>query len=381
MSPPAGWSGVRRVLAVRLDNLGDLLMTTPALAAIRTADPAMRLGLLTSPAAAAAAPHLPFVDEVIAGRVPWMPGGADADCAALAARLAAGHWEAAVIFTVCTQSALPAAMLLRAAGIPRVLAQVRENPYALVSDWVRETDRLEPGRPELPPPRHEVQRALDLVAHAGWHASDTRLRFEPGAAAHARIADRLRAAGVGDWAVLHPGASAPSRRWPATRFAAVARGLSAAGLTPVLAGSAEECAPVVSALPPGVALSLAGALDLGELAALIDGARVLVANNSGPAHLAAAVGTPVVCLYAGTNPQHRPWRVPCRVLAEPVPCAPCLRSICPEGHHACLERVTADTALQAARELIAETRPTRPPPEPHPAKDLRMTSTPPEPVR
>jgi len=101
------------------------------------------------------------------------------------------------------------------------------------------------------------------------------------------------------------------------------------------------------------AISLAGQLDLGELAALIDAADVLVANNSGPAHLAAALATPVVDLYALTNPQHTPWLVPARVLNHPVPCRNCLKSRCPEGHHDCLRRVAPEDVAGAAIELLA----------------------------
>jgi ADP-heptose:LPS heptosyltransferase len=96
-------------------------------------------------------------------------------------------------------------------------------------------------------------------------------------------------------------------------------------------------------------------LTLGELAALIEMAPVLISNNTGPVHLAAAVGTPVVDLYALTNPQHTPWQVPNRVLFHDVPCKYCYKSICPEGHQDCLRQVTPDRVVQAARELLEET--------------------------
>ncbi len=86
--------------------------------------------------------------------------------------------------------------------------------------------------------------------------------------------------------------------------------------------------------------SVAGELDLADLAALIERAPLLLSNNTGPAHIAAAVGTPVVDLYALTNPQHTPWEVPHRVLNHDVPCKYCYKSVCPEGHHDCLRRVS-----------------------------------------
>src|SRR5687767_11851045 len=102
-------------------------------------------------------------------------------------------------------------------------------------------------------------------------------------------------------------------------------------------------------------LSLAGTLDLGHLAALLSHAPVLISNNTGPVHIAAAVGTPVVDLYALTNPQHTPWGVPSRVLFHDVPCKNCYKSVCPEGHHDCLRLVPPAAVVAAARELLCET--------------------------
>src|SRR5205823_4450946 len=102
--------------------------------------------------------------------------------------------------------------------------------------------------------------------------------------------------------------------------------------------------------------SLAGRLDIVELAALIDLAPLLIANNTGPVHLAAAVGTPVVDLYALTNPQHTPWAVPCRVLSHDVACKYCYKSVCPEVHHRCLDAILPQTVVAAACELLEETQ-------------------------
>src|SRR5439155_6560281 len=124
-----------------------------------------------------------------------------------------------------------------------------------------------------------------------------------------------------------------SRRYPPEKFAEVARLLSAdVGLQPLFTGSAQEC-PLVDQIRARAGVrswSLTGCLRLGELGALLSLAPLLIANNTGPVHVAAAVGTPVVDLYALTNPQHTPWRVPCRVLFHEVPCKYCYKSICPQ---------------------------------------------------
>jgi ADP-heptose:LPS heptosyltransferase len=103
-------------------------------------------------------------------------------------------------------------------------------------------------------------------------------------------------------------------------------------------------------------MNLAGQLGTEELAAVIDAATLLVSNNTGPVHIAAATGTPVVVLYALTNPQHTPWKVPSRVLFHDVPCRNCYRSVCPEGHHNCLRLVTPEEVVSAATDLLKETQ-------------------------
>jgi ADP-heptose:LPS heptosyltransferase len=93
------------------------------------------------------------------------------------------------------------------------------------------------------------------------------------------------------------------------------------------------------------------------LGALIEGADLLLTNNTGPAHLAAALGTPVVDLYALTHPQQTPWRVPARVISHAVECRNCMKRVCPQQHHACLHRIDTNRVVGAALELLAEQRP------------------------
>jgi len=341
-----GWHAAVRILAIRLDAMGDVLMTTPALRALKELPQRPTLALLTSPAGADAARLVPELDEVLAWDAPWMKATAAPDPGgdrAFVDRLGARGFDAAVVFTVYSQSPWPAALLAHLAGIPRRLAHGRENPYHLLTDWVPERE------PEAGV-RHEVRRQLDLVAAVGARTRDERLslRIPPGARRRMRAA--LRARGVdadAPFVLLHPGASAPSRRYP--RFGEVCERLAACGWPAVVARDARDPAPPHA--PPGAAaLELAS---LGELAALVSLASVLVANNSGPAHVAAAIGTPVVVLYALTNPQHTPWRVPSEVLFHPVPCGFCYKSRCVAGHHACLSGVSPAEVVAAVERRLA----------------------------
>jgi lipopolysaccharide heptosyltransferase II len=353
------WSEARDVLCVRLDGLGDVLMTTPAIRALREQQRGRRITLLTSPAGAAVAALVPEIDDVWIHESPGMkaspsrPNGA-AD-RALVEQLRARRFDAAVVFTVYSQSPLPAALVCAQADVPLRLAHCRENPYHLLTDWVRET---EPDSGI----RHEVRRQLDLVAAVGARTADERLSLKAPAGAAAAVEAELSGRGIDPsrpLVVVHPGATAPSRRYPAAGFARTVRGLVRDLFCEVvLTGSAQE-APLVEAIrdeADAPAFTLAGRLRLGELAALIDRAALVVANNTGPAHMAAALGTPVVDLYALTNPQHTPWAVPHRVLNRDVPCRYCYRSVCPESHHACLALVPPEEVVAAARELLAGTR-------------------------
>jgi ADP-heptose:LPS heptosyltransferase len=136
-------------------------------------------------------------------------------------------------------------------------------------------------------------------------------------------------------------------------------GLTTAGVRVVFTGTGDERALVSTiqheARAPSA--SLVGRLGTAELAAFLARARVLVSNNTGPVHVAAAMGTAVVDLYAQTNPQHTPWCVPHRLLFHDVPCKYCYKSVCPEGHHDCLRRVEPATVVAATLELLSATAP------------------------
>jgi lipopolysaccharide heptosyltransferase II len=347
------WQHAKNLLCIRLDYLGDVLMSTPALRALKQALPGRRVTLLTSAGGAAAARFIPEIDDAISYAAPWLKSSDAHDSRldlAMIERLRRNRYDGAVIFTVYSQNPLPAAMMCYLAGIPLRLAHCRENPYQLLTDWVRETEPQDQVR-------HEVRRQLDLVAAIGARPDDERLSFRVRSADSAWVCSLLQRLGVEPgrrWLVLHPGASAPSRRYPPAQWAAAARMLAQQLHCPLLfTGSADEAELVeqICREVPG-ALSLAGQLDLGRLAALIALAPLLISNNTGPAHLAAALGTPVVDLYALTNPQHAPWQVPNRVLFEDVPCRFCYKSVCPQGHQRCLTGVAPERVADAAIDLL-----------------------------
>ncbi|MES2354882.1 MAG: glycosyltransferase family 9 protein [Pseudomonadota bacterium] len=352
------WRAAKNILCVRLDNLGDVLMTTPAMRALKLSEPDRRIVLLASHAGAAAARFIPEVDEVIEYQSPWMKSTKRHDATldhAIVRALRRHKFDAAVIFTVYSQSPLPAALLCYFAEIPLRLAHCRENPYQLLSDWIADPE------PENVV-RHEVRRQLDLVAAIGSVTVDERLSFAVSFADLTWARERLQAIGVDitrRWFLLHPGASAASRCYPPELWAEAARQITIEADCPVvLTGSANE-APLVENIRCLIgtrAHSLVGQLELGQFAAVVSLAPLLLCGNTGPVHVAAAVGTPVVDLYALTNPQHTPWQVPNRVLFHDVPCRFCYKSVCPKGHNDCLRKITPAQIVEASMWLLDQGR-------------------------
>ncbi|MFB9245405.1 glycosyltransferase family 9 protein [Massilia antarctica] len=358
MSTP-DWANARNVLCVRLDAMGDVLMCTPAIHAVKQARPNRVLTLLSSASGVALAPYLDDVDAVIGYAAPWIKAGGGhppSSDSAFIARLAERRFDAAVIFTSYSQSALPAALMCYMAGIPLRLGHCRENPYRMLSHWVRESE------PESVI-RHEVRRQLDLVGkvgcRVGYRADDARMQFAVRPCDVEAVRHMLGERGIEPrqpWVLMHPGASAPSRRYPPGRWAEVIRALARrTGCPIVLTGDAHE-AELIDGIRSACGVrthSLAGQLDVGQLGAALRLATVVLSNNTGPAHIAAAVDTPLATLYALTNPQHTPWQVESRLLFHDVPCRFCYKSVCPELHHDCLDKVAPHDVVEAVCSLMA----------------------------
>jgi lipopolysaccharide heptosyltransferase II len=354
----AHWQRARRVLIVRLDNLGDVLVTTPAIHAVRQALPDAEITLLASPVGAQAGRLNPDIDDVIEYQSPWMDPWRElplepAREQAMIARLGEGRFDGAIIFTSFRQSPLPSAYLCYLANIPLRVAASIDGPGSLLTTRHKHPERM----------MHEVERGLDLVGALEMGTDDTRLRLvvpddardEALAAFALRRIDRSR-----PLIVVHPGCSMPARTYSWERFADVTQQLvEQEAATVVLTGveRERELTERVRGKVEGIAgesvFSLAGDLSFPGLCAIIEMADLTITNNTGPMHVSAAVGTPVVALFALTNPpeQWGPWQVPYRLLNHNVPCRICYSRVCPYGHE-CLSLVTPDDVVAAARELL-----------------------------
>ena len=336
----------RPVLVARLDNAGDLLLAGPAIRAVARDHPVL---LAVGPNGRAAADVLPGVDDVIELAAPWVladPEPLDARALArFSAEVTARRPRSAAILTSSHQSPLPLALVLRLAGVPEVAGISLDYPGSLL-------DHRIPGDPDL----HEAERALAIVGRLGHElpdGDDGRLAVAvPPGPPPPPLPD-------GPYVVVHPGASVTARTLAPDRWRDVAAALAAAGRCVVVTGSAAE-AGLTAHVAGGArdAVDLGGACSFAQLAAVLAGADAVACGNTGPLHLAAAVGTPVAAVFAPTVPldRWRPWKVPHVVLGDQgVPCAGCRARDCPLPGQPCLAPVGPDAVVAAVAELAGGT--------------------------
>ncbi|CAM04759.1 ADP-heptose:LPS heptosyltransferase [Saccharopolyspora erythraea NRRL 2338] len=330
-----------RVLVVRLDNAGDVLLAGPAIRAVAAG--ADEVVLLAGPRGSAAGELLPGVDRVVEWCAPWIdpePGPVtDEEMTRFVRRVREIGPDAAVVFTSFHQSPLPLALLLRMAGVGWIGAISEDYPGSLLD--LRHRVDGDPPEPE---------RALSLARAAG---------FEPPPGDDGRLAVRRPlpdvSALVGEpgYVVVHPGASAPARQAPPERSAGHVDALVLAGHRVVVTGAPAD-KDLTAEAAGDRALDLGGRTDLAELAAVLDGADVVVAPNTGPAHLAAAVGTPVVSLFAPVVSPLRwaPYGVPVVLLGDQAaPCRDTRARECPVPGHPCLAGVSGEDVVRAVERL------------------------------
>ena len=334
----------RRLIA-RLDNVGDVLLTGPSVRAVAAGgEPVV---FLAGPRGAEAAALLPGVDEVIVFDAPWValrPSPVDeTTMTALVDRIRMKSIETALILTSFHQSPLPLALLLRLAGVKWIGATCVDYPGALL-------DLRHPYHEAL----HEVEQSLSLCAASGFSLpddDDARLRLRP--LDPATVPD-------GRYVIVHAGASVPARGLPPGPAAGAVQLLAETGYHVIVTGTASElplARSIAAGAPPGSTTMRCGTTSLVDLAALVQGAEVVVCGNTGMAHLAAATGTPVVEAYAPVVPAHRwrPWRVPHVLLGDlDVACAGCRARVCPLPAQVCLAPFTPLDVLEAVQTLAVE---------------------------
>ena len=344
-----------RILALQLKRIGDLILTTAALRALRAAWPEAHLALAVAPGCAGLLGAVPAINAgVVLGRgrgfAPWQ-------------QVLTGAWDLCVDFTGTDRSAL--AVALSRAAERATFAWVKKSKLRAVAfnRFVEAVVRE----------RHTADHYLDLVEGAiadDWHRPSARRVAERGtrvecstqAEPELALPDEARAAaarftGAGEFAVIHPGTARAEKFWLPERWAEVITHLRARhGIECVLTGGADDferahIAKIQTALDKP-ALNLAGKIDLLTFAAVIERAKICVSCDTGAVHLAAALRTPQVALFGPTNPFHwRPRHDRAVVLSAAQPDAP-LTVFTPRMKGAPMERISTELVIGAIAQLI-----------------------------
>jgi ADP-heptose:LPS heptosyltransferase len=336
-----------RVLVARLDGAGDVVLAGPAVRAVAAA---AEVTLLCGPAGAAAGRLLPGVADVLTWACPWVladpPPVRGADVSRFVAIVAAGGFDAAVVLTSFHQSPLPLALLLRLAGIRSIGGASVDYPGALLDV------RLRPGE-DLAEDQPEPERMLAIARAAGFPLPPG----DDGALAVLTPPDVTGLLPAAPYVVVHPGGAAAARRWPAGAAAELVDLLARGGRQVVVTGGPDE-RELTGRVAGRDGLDLGGRTDLAELTGVLAGATAVVVGNTSAAHLAAAVGTPVVSLFAPVVPavRWRPYRVPQVLLGDQsAPCRNSRATRCPVVGHPCLADVRPADVVRALDRLAGAT--------------------------
>lgn len=307
------WASCKNILVIRPDNMGDLIMSSPAIRALKETF-GCRITVLTSHLAAEAAKLIPEIDDTIITSVPWVKNGrpiSPDELMNLTQSIKARNFDACVVFTVYSQNPMPSAMLAWIAGIPKRLSYCRENPYDVINYWLPDP---EPYNVIL----HQVERDLKLVKHVSATTSEQDIRLEIPTVAIDNAKTKLDEImpGVTDFVVVHAGVSDLKRAYPLDKWIQLAKSITLKLNLPVVFTGVASEKPLTDNLQKGtgnLSYSTAGIFTLTELAAVLYKSRMLISVNTGPVHIASGLKLPVIVLYAQTNPQHTPWMTECSV--------------------------------------------------------------------
>jgi heptosyltransferase-1 len=348
-----------RLLVVRLGAMGDILHALPAVTALRQMHPSWVIGwvveprwraLLAAPGAAARGPSMPVVDALhFAPTRDWrgrpLSMSTLRGIQSLRRELRSAGYDAVIDL----QGAIRSAVVGRMAGHRRVIGEAAPREH--LASWLF-TDRV------VTHGAHVIEQDFELAAQiAGDELEPGPPQLPVNPAAEAWCDDLLRSSGERPVALINPGAGWGAKRWPVERYGQVARGLMARGLRVLVnAGPGEEpMADVIVKEASGAAIPLAMSLD--QLIALTRRVALCVAGDTGPLHLACALGRPVVGIYGPTDPSRNgPYGTRFRVLRSPESRRDHTRRTEPEAG---LLTITPEQVLKAAEELLAEETETR----------------------
>ena len=344
------WSEVQRILVVRLRSIGDTVLTTPTLFALRRFLPHAQIDILLEDWVAPVLDGSDLIDRVIT-----LPRDSTSARARIARELRGSQYD--VVYNL--HGGTTATFLTRATGAAHRVG-FENYQYARLHNHVAPSPLTIWQRPTL----HSVEQQLALVGWTGVPVSDrppTQLAVTESAATS--IAGKLRATGLDQdksIAMIHPTAAFDTKRWATENFARVSEEILDRGLSPVVVVAPNE-KETAQALIAGSSASptVMSDLSLPEVTALAARARLFVGNDSGIAHIAAAAGAPCVVIFGSSNRNHwRPWTTqPHEIVFEELPCQPCHGYFCAEFEKPeCILRVPVERVVAAVDRILNDSK-------------------------
>ena len=335
---PAGFRP-KSILVVKTCCIGDVLMATPALSALRQAFPQAAISVAVGAWSRSALEGNPDIDEII-------------DCGNIAGGRSFTASEYFRLVRSLRKRRFDCCIALERSPLLTALPWLARIPVRVGLDSAGRGFSLTVRVP-VPDRRHEAELYLDTVRKIGCEPHEPRLRFVPSAQDHFRAEHVLGPLGNAPLVAIlpgggvNPGMSLLAKRWPAERYAAVADRLAALGYKVLVIGAPSDRA-TVDAVKQGMkscAVDLVGQLNLGELGAVLKRCRVVLANDSGPMHLAVAVGAPVVAIFGPSDPAiYGPYGQDGAVARSNLECSPCFKQgwapACPEAR--CMSGLSVD---------------------------------------
>jgi len=344
------WSSMRRILVVRLRSIGDTVLATPSLFALRRFVPQAKIDILLEDWVAPVLDGSDLVDHVIT-----IPRHSNTARARVARELHRANYD--VVYNL--HGGTTATFLTRATGAKH---RVGFTTY----QYSRLHNHAAPSPLEIwqRPTLHSVEQQLALIGWTGVPVTDrppTKLTVTSKAAAS--ISQKLSNNGVDEnesIALIHPAAAFATKQWATENFAQVVEAIGARGFTPVAVVAPNE-KPLLQALKNHSSARVAGFdnLSLPEITALAARASLFIGNDSGIAHIAAAVGAPCVVVFGSSNIAHwRPWTTkPNEIVREEMPCQPCHGYFCAEfDQPECILRIPVDRVVAAIDRVLSENK-------------------------
>ncbi|MDR2141867.1 MAG: lipopolysaccharide heptosyltransferase II [Deltaproteobacteria bacterium] len=338
----------RRILIIKMSSLGDIIHALPALAALKTLYPQAAIDWAVEEPLAPLLPGPPYLSEIVLFPKKELrtlaPLRLWRALKAFRRQLRRADYDLSIDLQALAKSSLVA--FLSGARLRLAYWETREGSF-LVSRGVKGPRAA----------AHVTERYLDVIRYLGPIPEKLTYPLPDFSLERAALSQRLLALGSPEpRALFFPGASWETKRWPPENYAALGRELVKRGLSLVLGGSGDErdlTQKIIELAPEVGWVDLAGQTDLRQLMALTSLARLVVGSDSGPAHVAAAVGAPTISLYGPNSPDRTGVYGPlAQSLASPAPCAPCFKKVCPRGEWLCLAQIPVSQVLAACRRAL-----------------------------